>query len=46
MVLLSLGYTKINDFLYSYVENAVAFLLNKKVIFIDDDNILYRDLEN
>jgi hypothetical protein len=46
MVLLSLGYKKINDFLYSYVENAVAFLLNKKVIFIEDDNILYRDLEN
>lgn len=46
MVLLSLGYKKINDFLYSYIENAIAFLLNKKVIFIEDDNILYKDLEN
>ena len=46
MILLSLGYKKINDFLYSYIENAIAFLLNKKVIFIEDDNILYKDLEN
>lgn len=46
MILLSLGYKKINDFLYSYIENAINFLLNKKVIFIEDDNILYRDLEN
>ena len=46
MILLSLGYKKINDFLYSYIENAIAFLLNKKVIFIEDDNILYKDLES
>ena len=46
MILLSLGYKKINDFLYNYIEHAINFLLNKKVIFIEDDNILYKDLEN
>lgn len=46
MILLSLGYKKTNDILYSFVENALTFLLNKKVIFIEEDNILYRDLEN
>lgn len=46
MLLLSLGYKKINDFLYGYMESAIAFLLNRKVIFIEDDNILYKDLES
>ena len=46
MILLSLGYKKINDLLYGFVEDAITFLLNKKVIFIEDDNIIYRDLEN
>lgn len=46
MILLSLGYKKINDILYSFVENAIDILLNKKVIFIEDDDILYKDLEN
>ena len=31
---------------FPYIENAINFLLNKKVIFIEDDNILYKDLEN
>ena len=46
MILLSLGYKKINDILYSFVEDAITFLLNKKVIFIEEDDILYRDLDN
>ena len=28
------------------MESAIAFLLNRKVIFIEDDNILYKDLES
>ena len=28
MILLSLGYKKINDFLYSYIESSINFLLN------------------
>ena len=46
MILLSLGYKKINEILYSFVDNAITILLNKKVIFIDEDNVLYKDLEN
>lgn len=45
MILLSLGYKKINHTLYDKIDACIKFLLIQRIIFIEDD-ILYRDFEN
>ena len=45
MILLSLGYKKINHTLYDKIDDCIKFLLIQRIIFIEDD-ILYRDFEN
>lgn len=43
MILLSLGYKKSNAAKYAFVESKINFLLEQKIIFIEN-NILYRNI--
>ena len=43
MILLSLGYKKTNKEKYEFVEERIDYLLEQKVIFIEN-NIIYKNI--